>query len=165
MLGANRCLVSASPGKQAAKYNSFKDDQDPGDWKDIVSASLSTAMAVSTYQFYNVQQLAGNKVALIDWLHLFKDHFADVMIWDKGHGTPAMAENVVNSRFEYVFIFSAKDDPSRAIVGAQFNHNLDNVYCAPRQTKNEYSGIHAATFPAHFPEHFVTNFTQADPCL
>ena len=35
----------------------------------------------------------------------------------KGDGTPAMAENVVNSRFEYVFIFSAKDNPSRAIVG------------------------------------------------
>lgn len=150
------------PGKQDNKYNQYKDDGDASVWKQLISDSLISSMTVSSIQLFNVQHLAGNKIALIEWLNEFKLRLVDTVIWDKQHGIPNMADNVLNSRFEYVFIFSEKDNPTRGIPNANFSRDLDNVYSAPRQTKNEFSKIHAATFPVHFPEHFVSKFSKVN---
>lgn len=148
------------PGKQDKKYNQYQDDGDQSDWKQLVSDALTSAMTASSYQLINVQHLAGNKVALLEWLHDFRIRYVDTVIWDKQHGIPSMASNVLNSRFEYVFVFADHDKPTRGISDASFSRDLDNVYAAPRQTKNEFAGIHAATFPVHLPEHFVSQFTK-----
>jgi len=148
----------AKKEKQSNKYLTH-DDDNPGSWKDLMHGFTSNALMVSEYQFINLQLLAGNKVILAEWLHDFRNNLADVMIWDKQSGTPAMADNVLNSRFEFVFILSSQDKPSRGLPNPIWSRNLDNVYEADRQRKNEFSGIHAATFPVHFPEWFIEHFT------
>jgi len=37
-----------------------------------------------------------------------KDVYADTIIWQKQNAQPAMAENVLNSQYEYIHIFSYK---------------------------------------------------------
>ena len=59
------------------------------------------------YLICNIQSLAGNKIALIEYLNEYKNNFIDVAIWDKGHGAPVMAENVMTSAWEYMFFISS----------------------------------------------------------
>jgi DNA modification methylase len=65
----------------------------------------------------------------------------------------------MNSRFEFVFIFGEQGS-NRAIGTHEFRGNVDNVYSGNPQRQNEFSAVHAATFPVDFPEYFIDNFTN-----
>lgn len=107
------------------KYqDGYNDKQTPNEWKSLVLSSLLTVQPFSKYQFYNLQQLAGNKVALIEFLYETKDNFVDVAIWNKQNTAPAMAKNVMNSQFEYIFIFTNNNNPTRSISIADFRANI-----------------------------------------
>ena len=112
----------------------------------------------SQYVFVNIQSLANNKVGIIDYLYHFKDYYADTMIWNKGGGAPARANNVLNSNYEYVHVFSEK--ATRAIGVKKFHGTISNVIDIPPQRNNEYSDIHNATFPVEFAEFFCKNFAD-----
>lgn len=112
------------------------------------------------YLLLNVQQLAGNKIALIEWLYAYREHFADVSVWTKSNPQPAMAERVMNSAFEYIFFLAAEQKPTRAIKTGSFRGTVDNVY-AGSVANNEYSDVHGATFPLDFAMQFVQNFSQS----
>lgn len=106
----------------------------------------------------NMQSLSGNKVALIDVLYDNKDIYADTIIWDKQHGQPAMANNVLNSCFEYVHIFSKK--ANRAVGTVPFRGTIDNILHMSAQRKNEYAEIHNATFSVEFASWFISRFAN-----
>ena len=136
-----------------------KDDNE--DYVSLLNGYLKNSLTFSRYSFMNIQMLANNKRDVIDCLSNFKNQYADVVIWNKGHGAPAMAKNVLNSCFEYVFIFSQENDASRAISsGEDFRGTIKNVYDGPPQRENEFSEVHAATFPVHLPSFFIKNFTK-----
>lgn len=145
------------PSHQAQKYQNYDDDLSLDDYKKLISKSLQNMQVISKYQLINIQHLAGNKIALIEWIYNFRIKFVDTLIWFKYHGVPQRAEKCLNSAFEYIYIFSADDKPSKAIKSANFR-NIDNVYVAKRQTANEFSKVHAATFPVHLPEFISNNF-------
>ena len=69
-----------------------------------------------------------------------------------------MANNVLNSCFEYVHIFSEK--ATRAVGTIPFRGTIDNILHLPPQRKNEYAAIHNATFSTDFASHFVKNFAD-----
>ena len=48
------------------------------------------------------------------------------MIWDKQNAEPAMARKVLNSRFEYIHIFS--NDAKRSIGKKDFRGTIDNIF-------------------------------------
>ncbi len=141
-------------------YGDGHDDaMDPDDWLQFVSLATANSIKHSRYQFWNMQFLAGNRTALPRYWAAFKDHIVDVAIWDKGHAQPAAAERVLDSRFEFVFIFTSDDKPSRAIRCAPaFRGCIQNVFSIPPQMQNEFASIHAATFPVAFPETFIDKF-------
>lgn len=116
------------------------------------------------YSFVNIQSLADNKFSLIDYLHHFKNHFADVAIWHKTNQQPAMAENVMNSSFEYVFIFSNEDKPTRGIKTGNFRGTFSNVYTSAINN-NDFSDVHWAAFPVEFAQHFIGNFSEIESLI
>ena len=67
-----------------------------------------------------------------------------------------MANNVLNSQFEYVHCFSNK--ANRAIGAKDFRGTISNVIDISKQTKNKIKE-HNATFPMDFAEFFVNNFS------
>lgn len=82
---------------------------------------------------------------------------ADVLIWDKTRSQPQLAENVLNSEFEFIFCFSEK--ANRAIGTIPFHGTLKNiVHIAPGH--NDFSDIHNAVFPVDLPAHFISNFAK-----
>lgn len=134
------------------KYNEYDDNQSQNDYLDLLIGFTNNAIINSDYLICNIQSLAGNKIALIEYLHKYKSNFIDVAIWDKGHGQPAMAENVMTSSWEYLLFISSKENASRAIPNAGFRGTVPNIYKGKPQRNNEFSSVHAATFPVDLPE-------------
>ncbi len=154
---AGTTATETAMGK-TTKYNGNDDNKTEADYIAFLNSYIECAIEHCEYVFMNVQSISNNKIALIDVLYHNKDIYADTIIWDKIHGQPAMAENVMNSVFEYVHIFSKK--ANRAIGTIQFRGTVDNILHLQSQRKNEYSDIHNATFSVEFASHFIRNFAK-----
>ena len=154
---AGTTATETAMGK-TTKYNGNDDDKSEAEYIDFLNDYIEQAIEHSEYVFMNVQSISNNKLALIDVLYHNKDIYADTIIWDKIHGQPAMAENVMNSVFEYVHIFSRK--ANRAVGTVQFRGTVDNILHLQSQRKNEYSDIHNATFSVEFASYFIRNFAK-----
>lgn len=146
------------------KYNEYNDNQTKDDYLDLLIGFTNNALLNSDYLICNIQSLAGNKIAIIEYLNNYKSQFIDVAIWDKGHGAPAMAENVMTSTWEYMFFISSKNKASRAIPNANFRGTIPNIYRGKPQRNNEFSNIHAATFPIDLPE-WALQFTKEEDII
>lgn len=140
------------------KYNGNDDNKTSEDYCDFLNKYIRVALENSENVFCNVQSISNNKIALIDVLYANKDNYADTIIWDKINGQPAMAENVLNSVFEYVHIFSHK--ANRSIGTIPFRGTLNNIIHLSGQRRNEFAKIHNATFSIEFASYFVQNFAD-----
>jgi len=147
------------------KYNEYNDNQKKDNYLDLLVGFTNNAILYSDYLICNIQSLAGNKIALIEYLNEYKNNFIDVAIWDKGHGAPQMAENVMTNAWEYMFFISAKENASRAIPNANFRGTLPNIYRGKPNRNNEFSQVHAATFPIDLPEWSLQFTKQGDIVL
>lgn len=136
----------------------YNDNQSQSDYLSLLEHITKLALSSSQYVFVNIQFLAGNKTAFVDYLSMFRDNLADIAIWDKTHAAPATAQRVMDSRFEFVLIYSHK--ANRAIGTREFRGMVHNVYSGNPQRNNKYASSHAATFPVDFPEHFIKTFTN-----
>ena len=152
-------MLSGNTHTTDNKYNEYNDNQKQSDYLDLLVGFTNNALLFSDYLICNIQSLAGNKIALIEYLNQYKNNFIDVAIWDKGHGAPAMAENVLTSTWEYMFFISSKENASRAIPNANFRGTVPNIYRGTPNRNNEFSNVHAATFPIDLPE-WALQFTK-----
>jgi DNA modification methylase len=152
-------MLSGNTHTTDNKYNEYNDNQKQTDYLDLLVGFTNNALLFSDYLICNIQSLAGNKIALIEYLNEYKNNFIDVAIWDKGHGAPAMAENVMTSAWEYMFFISSKENASRAIPNANFRGTVPNIYRGAPNRNNEFSNVHAATFPIDLPE-WALQFTK-----
>jgi DNA modification methylase len=154
-MGKNATLHGNKHLKESKYKNNIDDDVD---YDKLIIDSTSLGISYNKYTFYNIQHLAGNKIQLVDYLYKFKNEIVDTIIWNKNNTAPAMAKNVLNSKFEYIFIFSK--DNSRAINTGNFRGTINNVYDGEPQRKNEFSQVHSATFPIHLPLFIINSFTK-----
>jgi DNA modification methylase len=142
------------------KYATYRDDKTQDDYLDFLQGFTNAWMWSTKCMAVNIQQLAGNKIAFVDYLNAYKNHLVDIAIWDKKHGAPQMARNVMSNRFEYIVFLGQTENPSRAIPTADFQGTVQNVYDGQPNRNNEFSKVHAATFPVDFPEWAIKNFTK-----
>lgn len=151
--------VGRSVGSKFGKYQNIEDNDDQ--YLELLTDSMLNALDHSQYVFYNLQHLANNKIELIEFLFEFRGEYVDTIIWDKKTTAPAVANNVMNSRFEYIFIFSNKTNKRSITTGKKFRGTIDNVYAEFGNYGNsEYSKIHKAMFPLHLPEFIYKNFSS-----
>lgn len=143
-----------------SKYDNNEDDIEDYEYVKFLVNFTKNAMEYSRYTFVNIQSLANNKTALINYLHELQNVYADTMVWDKGYGTPAMAHRVLNSAFEYIHIFSK--NATRAIGTKDFRGTIPNILHISAQRSNEYSDIHNATFSVEFASFFVDSFCNVN---
>lgn len=140
------------------KYMNDVDEKNEQEYRDFLKAFTELALKCSQYVFVNIQSISWNKLSLIEYLYDMKDKYADTIIRDKWHGAPAIWNNVLNSTFEYIHIFSNKWN--RAIWTIPFRWTLQNIIHIWKQHNNEYSEFHNATFPIEFAKHFIENFAK-----
>ena len=91
-----------------SKYLHHSDALPHADYLNLLETFSENALAVSNVVIVNIQMLARNKIAIIEYLNRFRHDFIDLIIWDKGRAQPAMTKNVLNSRFELLLFFTAK---------------------------------------------------------
>ncbi len=139
------------------KYQSGDDNL--ADYDELLIGTTDNMLMFSKWAFVNLQMLANNKRILCEWLDKYKDCLCDIAIWYKNATAPAMAKRVMNSQFEFIFIFS-NDNNSRAIGTKDFRGTVSNVYAGSAQRNNEYSDVHSVTFPIEFASHFIESFTN-----
>jgi DNA modification methylase len=138
--------------------NEYNDNKSINEYLELLKLSSLQSLKVSDYVFVNIQLLAGNKIAFINYLSYFVDKLADIAIWDKQRAAPQQAQRVMDSRFEFIVILS--HSATRAIGTREFRGMVHNVYTGNPQRHNEYASSHAATFPIEFPQHFIQTFTN-----
>lgn len=158
----DNALLSGTKHMQKTKYLHSEDDN--VNYKQLLTQSTKNMLDSSGWVFINLQMLAGNKIALCEWLNHYKDVLCDIAIWYKTITQPAMGYKVMNSQFEFIFIFN-KDNNSRAVGTKHFRGTVSNVYEGLPQRSREFSDIHSATFPIEFVTHFITNFTNSQECV
>jgi DNA modification methylase len=143
-------------GKKS-KYANDSDNKDENEYLKLLIDFTNNSLLFCEYSFVNIQSLSGNKTALIDFLYNLKSIYADTLIWNKQNAQPAMANNVLNSQFEYVHVFSTK--ANRAIGTKEFRGTLSNVIDISKQSANKVKE-HNATFPIDFASFFISNFCE-----
>ena len=153
--------LNSQPESAESKYIHSDDALTGDDYLDLLTGFTRLALRHCDYAIVNIQSVAGNKRALIDYLSHFRDHFADVAVWHKTNAAPAMGAQVMTSQFEFVYFFGRADQPSRAIRTASFARgSVSNVYMGAGNAHNEFADVHAATFPLHLPTWVIQNFSQ-----
>ncbi|HHT23201.1 MAG TPA: DNA modification methylase [Bacteroidales bacterium] len=153
---AGKTPTEVKMGKNS-KYANDNDNKTETEYLNLLVDFTNNTLLFSEYSFVNIQSLSGNKTALIDFLYNMKSFYADTLIWQKQNAQPAMAENVLNSQFEYIHVFSHK--ANRHIGTKKFRGTLSNVLDISKQNKNAVKE-HNATFPVDFAAHFVSNFCE-----
>ena len=150
-LGGNKSRVDS-------KYLGGGDDRPADEYRQLLVDFTALALAYCQTVAVNLQSLAGNKVTIIEWTHQFRNHFVDRLVWAKGGGQPAIAANVMNSRFEDIFILSPEENPSRAIPTGKFQSTVSNVYEGRGASgENVAPEIHAASMPVHLALHVLSS--------
>lgn len=150
--------VGKTPNGNDNKYREYKDNQTEQEYLSLLIDFTNNGLLFSDYVFCNVQSVAGNKTILIDYLYQLKEKFADTIIWDKETAEPAMARRVLNSRFEYIHIFS--NDATRAVGKKDFRGDVPNVFKLNSRAGKEFAKIHKATFRVELPEYFIDKFVE-----
>ena len=138
--------------KSSSAYTSYEDNASEADYIALIEGAMSCGINHCNVVALNLQPLAGSKRPLMKFLADHAKHLIDIITWDKGHAAPAMAEGVMSSRYEWIFLYSDKDDASRSIPYASWRGKWSNVYNGSGQKSNEFAKIHGATFPVHLPE-------------
>jgi site-specific DNA-methyltransferase (adenine-specific)/modification methylase len=143
-----------------SKYAADADNKDVQAYANFLEQFVDLHLPRCVYLFLNIQMVRGNKWAIIDLLHSFSMNLAEIIIWDKDNAQPAMGENILNSEFEFIFVFKEEMPANRRIGTRNFRGTISNVYHGPNQHNNEFAGLNAATFPIHLPNWVVGNFTK-----
>jgi len=165
-LGDNAKLRGYLASGKDTVYTDKKDHKTQNEYLDFINSFTANCIINSSLTFVNIQLLAGNKTSLPSYWHGLKDYLVDLIIWDKEHGAPPMAKNVMNSAFEMIFIFSNEHLPKRVIkTGKEFHGTIPNIYrLNPLGKKDPLAKDHGAVFPVQFAEYFLSNFSKSS-CL
>lgn len=151
----------------STKYSGFDDNLPIEKYFEFHKNVINELLRVTKkYIFYIIQPVTGNKRALYKLLGEFNENIKEVIIWNKVTGQPAMAENVMNSVYEYIIIFTKNknDSISRQFKDSNFNRGtLNNIWNIKR--KKSISKEHSATFPEELVENIILNFTNRNEVI
>lgn len=144
--------------KYLSKQDDIKSDQE---YVDMLSQIMDNALNNSKYVFWNIAHSSGNKISLIDFNSKYKEKYVDTMIWVKTTTLPVIEPNVLNSDFEYIYIYTNIEDNGKHIrIGKDFRGTLSNVIMQDRNMQNEYAKIHSALMPIKLAETIIKQFSN-----
>lgn len=161
-LGENAKLRGYNGDGDDSAYNEKSDHKTESEYLDFLIKWTQLAIENSTNVFSNIQILAGNKFIMSDYWGHFKNHLVDLMVWDKVHAAPQMAVRVLNSVWEFIFIFTSDKNPKRSIkTGPEFRGTIPNIYrLNPVGKKDPLAKDHGAVFPVEFAQYFIDHFSN-----
>ena len=149
----------------STKYTEFDDNLPIEEYNKFHTEVLKELLRVADLVFYNIQIVTGSKRSVFKMIGEFSDNLKEIIVWDKGHGQPAMQKQVLNRRTELILVFE-KDYP----ISRQFRKRgkfargtLDDIWKIKRQRNNIKN--HAATFPEDLVKKIIENFSDENDTI
>jgi len=141
------------------KYKHFDDALPIDEFYSFHKSCIMEMLRISPIVVYNFQIVTGSKEAFFKIIGDFNQDIKDIIIWDKGHGQPAMHANILNSAYEMILVLEGDKKCGRLIQNAKFKRGeMQNILRIGRGKK--VSKIHSATFPDKLAEEIITNFSN-----
>ncbi len=145
------------------KYQNKDDSKSDEDYlKFLYDFTINTTIN-SDYSFVNIQLLAQNKFVLVEYQYQLKSLLKDILIWNKSQCPPNIVKGAFNTKWEYVFCFSEKNDTRGFPCSWQGKYS--NVIETENASGNEFADIHKATFPISFPSWIIEKMDFAKSVL
>jgi site-specific DNA-methyltransferase (adenine-specific)/modification methylase len=127
------------------KYAHFGDDLPIEVFYEYHKAVLIELLRLCPIIFYNIQIVTGSKEAFFKIIGDFNKNIKDIIIWDKGHGQPAMHDSVINRATELILIFERSAIAGRAFSCSYFGRGtMTDIW---RINKSSFIDGHGASFP------------------
>jgi DNA modification methylase len=143
----------------STKYVGFSDNLSPDDYYRLTDEVLSLSLAVANAVCWNIQIATGNKSSVARLLGTHANCFKELVVWDKGHGQPAMKDRTLNSVAELVLVFENSDPKVRQFASTGFDRGtLDNIWRIPSQRSTTQ---HGATFPTGLVANCLSLYADA----
>jgi len=140
------------------KYKYFEDAMSMNKYYEFHSDCLKQMLRISDIVFWIVQIVTGSKEALFNIIGEFNKYIRDIVIWDKGHGQPAMNKGVLNRGYEMVVILE-KGPAGRTFNRYYFKRGeLQDVW---KFKRDKVIKGHGAIFPAGLVKKILENWTRA----
>lgn len=145
-------------GSFSSKYDGYKDDLPMDKYFSFQDEFIDKALQVTDLMFYNIQMITGNKVALLQLLGKYAEKIKEIIIWNKGYGQPAMQNGVLNSQYEFIFVFQNSKPYNRSFEDALFPRGTEsNVW----DIKRERNKLIKAGFPTELVKRILKNFVKS----
>ena len=142
------------------KYGTADDGLPLEEYNHFHSTVLKECLRVADLIFYNIGIVTGSKRSVFKMIGDFSDNLKEIIVWDKGHAQPAMAEGVLNRQSELILVFENDCPISRQFRNrATFDRGtLSDVWSIGRErSKNKR---HGAVMPTKLVETILTNFSR-----
>jgi DNA modification methylase len=158
-LGSSVSLRNGARKSMQSAYNEDNDNDARG-WVGLMRGFMAIAIRSCSVVAINVQMLAGNKIAFLSLFGEYAEHTIDIAVWCKTNAQPAMADRVMTSAFEFVWLLSPDKKPTRAISTASFPRGtFSNVFESGTASGHDAS-VHGAVFPLAVASHFINGMSQ-----
>jgi site-specific DNA-methyltransferase (adenine-specific) len=145
----------------STKYTEFADNMPIDAYNRFHTNVLQELLRVADLVFYNIQIVTGSKRSVFKMIGEFADNLKEIIVWDKGHGQPAMQTQVLNRRTELLLVFE-KDYP----ISRQFRNRgvfkrgtLDDIWLI-KKSKKTHGQNHGAVFPEELVSTILQNFSR-----
>lgn len=158
--------ITSSRGKLYDKYEDNLSDEEY--FQFLLKAIMELIRVSKYYVFFNIQYLKENK-KIISRLHYeLIDYIKEVIIWNKSNVMPSAQETCLNSKWEYVFVFTTPEmAKNRTFEYAFFNNKIkgplnNNIFETPNSSVERFEGRKEckAIYPRKFVYWFLKKFTQ-----
>jgi len=140
------------------KYSNFGDDLSIDEYYNFHSKVLKEALRISNTVLWNISIVTGSKEAIFKIIGEFSKNIKDLIVWDKGHGQPAMHTGIINRATEIIFIFQ-NEKTGRFIENYNWNRGELSDIWRIKPTRSIAKG-HGAVFPTELAEKVISNFSK-----
>lgn len=141
------------------KYKFFSDDLGIDEYYAFHKEVLTELMRISKTTLWNFSVVTGSKEAIFKLIGDFSVHIKDIIVWDKGHGQPAMHAGCMNRATELILILEGSATAGRTLKHFNFGRGeMADIWRIKRQ--RNLTGIHGATFPEELAEKAILNFSK-----
>jgi DNA modification methylase len=148
------------PGLKGTSKKYINDEDESGSEEYLEFLCKWTQLAVDNCDevMVNLGLVSANRRPVINYLHIFVDHYKDTVYWVKDTAAPHINEATLNNRVEPIYCFG---NGKRAFQHANWQQGtMWNVITGPNASANEAADIHKATFPLYLPLHIISAFTH-----
>lgn len=140
-------------------YNLYEDKMGDDEYEKWIFSIIDEGLrVVKKHIFFNIQMLGGNKDTVCKIFGRYFHKIKDVIIWNKTIASPHIVPGIMNSAFEFIFIFSNDEPEKRKFYDANFQGNFRNVITGVNSSQNKYRHLNKATFPLYLPRTIIQKF-------